>query len=220
MNKRNSTYGFAIRFLRWFCPPHLLEEIEGDLLQRFERDIKNFGEKKARIRFVWNTIRFFRPGIIFRNKLSVPQKQSGMLNHYVKTAFRFANNHKGYFGINLIGMAVGLCVCFFAILYVNFELSYDSYHEKYNRIYRLVTDVETSVGTFHQSSSGLMASALQASFPEVEAATRVFLDYLIIQSDELSGMEETIAYTDSTIFSVFSFPLKQGDPKTDRKSVV
>jgi hypothetical protein len=45
MNKPNR---LATRLLRSFCPPHLLEEIEGDLLQKFERDVKTFGEKKAK----------------------------------------------------------------------------------------------------------------------------------------------------------------------------
>lgn len=137
-----------------------------------------------------------------------------MFRHYFKTAFRFAKNHKGYFGINLTGLAVGMCVCFFASLYVNFELSYDSYHEKADRIYRLVTDVKTSTGTFHQSSSGPMASAMRASFPEVQGATRIFLDYLIVRSDDLNAAEENIAYADSTLFSVFTLPLIHGDPKT------
>ncbi len=34
---------FALRFLRWFCPPHLYEEIEGDLIQKFNHEVKSFG---------------------------------------------------------------------------------------------------------------------------------------------------------------------------------
>lgn len=42
----------VIKFLRWFCPQHLLEEIEGDLLQKFQREVKEFGEKSARKRLI------------------------------------------------------------------------------------------------------------------------------------------------------------------------
>jgi putative ABC transport system permease protein len=49
--------------LRWFCPDHLYEEIEGDLIQEFHRDEKAFGEKKEKRRLLWNVVRFFRPGI-------------------------------------------------------------------------------------------------------------------------------------------------------------
>jgi putative ABC transport system permease protein len=40
MNKAELKY--SLRFLRWFCPPQLLEEIEGDLIQKFEKDVKTF----------------------------------------------------------------------------------------------------------------------------------------------------------------------------------
>ena len=70
-----------------------------------------------------------------------------MLKNYFKTAFRYFWTHKIFSGINLIGLTTGLCVCFFALLYVHFELSYDNYNKKADRIYRLVTDVKTSAGT-------------------------------------------------------------------------
>ena len=63
----------SLRFLQWFCPPELLEEIEGDLIQKFERDVKSFGEGKAKRRLLWNVIRFFRPEIVLKNKFSNQQ---------------------------------------------------------------------------------------------------------------------------------------------------
>ncbi len=54
----------VFRFLSWFCPTQLYEEIEGDLIQKFERDVKLLGEGKAKRRLLWNVIKFFRPGII------------------------------------------------------------------------------------------------------------------------------------------------------------
>ena len=68
---------FPIRFLKWFCPHSLYEEIEGDLIQQHQRDIEKFGEWKAKRRLFWNVIRFFRPGILIRNK-----RQPGILDVY------------------------------------------------------------------------------------------------------------------------------------------
>ena len=45
-----------IRLLSWFCPDHLDEEIEGDLLQKFEKDVNLFGERKAKKRLVWSAM--------------------------------------------------------------------------------------------------------------------------------------------------------------------
>ncbi|MBK8289788.1 MAG: hypothetical protein IPK96_01415 [Flammeovirgaceae bacterium] len=50
-----------LRFLRWFCPPQLLEEIEGDLLQRYERDAKTHNQPKAKRKLLWNVVRFSGP---------------------------------------------------------------------------------------------------------------------------------------------------------------
>ena len=110
---------------------------------------------------------------------------------------------------------MGLSVCFLAGLYVQFELSYDAYHEKANRIYRLVTDVETSAGVSYESTSAPIAPALQLAFTEVENATRILLDYLMVQPEDCSSFgEETIAYADPSVFSVFTFPLISGDATT------
>ena len=138
-----------------------------------------------------------------------------MLPNYFRTTFRHLRAHPFFTVINLLGLAAGLCVCFLAGLYVQFELSYDSYHEKANRIYRLVTDVETSTGVSYESTSAPMAPAFQSAFPDVAATTRIFLDYLLIQSEDRRFFgEENVAYADPSIFSVFTFPLLSGDPAT------
>lgn len=137
-----------------------------------------------------------------------------MFRNYFKSAFRYLWSHKIFSVINLVGLATGICVCFFALLYVRFELGYDSYHEKAGRIYRLVTDVKTSTGVNYESSSAPMGPAIQAAFPEVQASARVFLDNLIIEKDDRHFNDEEIAYADSSLFSVFTFPLIAGNPGT------
>jgi putative ABC transport system permease protein len=141
-----------------------------------------------------------------------------MIRNYFVTAFRYLWKQKGFSIINLIGLSIGLCVCYFALSFVAFELSYDSYHEKSDRIYRLVTDVETPNGKDYLSTTATMAPAIQEAFPEVQSAARIFLDYLIVQKDQEQYGEEKIAYADSSIFSVFTFPLLSGNPHTVLKS--
>jgi putative ABC transport system permease protein len=112
----------------------------------------------------------------------------------------------------LVGLSTGLTVCYFAFLYVNFELSYDSFHEKANEIYRLSTDVKTSNGIDYRGSSAPIGPMVKEKFPEVQSATRILLDYLIIENELGLYNEEKIAYADSTLFTVFSFPLTLGNP--------
>jgi putative ABC transport system permease protein len=135
-----------------------------------------------------------------------------MLKNYLITTLQYLQKNKAISVINLIGLTMGLTVSFFALLYVDFELSYDSYHRNADRIYRLVTDVKSSTGIDYRGSAVPLAPAIQEAFPEVKASTRIVLDYLIIQKEGGTASEEKIAYADSSFFSVFTFPFVKGNP--------
>ncbi|HTE33991.1 MAG TPA: FtsX-like permease family protein [Chryseolinea sp.] len=135
-----------------------------------------------------------------------------MLKNYLITTFQYLQKHKTFSVINVVGLTLGLTVSFFALLYVNFELSYDSYHDNADHIYRVVTDVKSSTGIDYRGSAVPLAPAIQEAFPEIKAATRTVLDYLIIQKEGGDASEEKIAYADSSFFSVFTFPFVSGNP--------
>lgn len=137
-----------------------------------------------------------------------------MLINYFRLSIRYYRKHKISTVINLIGLTTGMCVCFFALLYVRFETSHDAYHEKSERIYRLVTDVETSTGINYESTPAPMAAAMQEAFPEIEDFTRVMLDYMMVRKDMDESNEEKVAYADPSFFSLFTLPLIQGNPAT------
>jgi putative ABC transport system permease protein len=90
-----------------------------------------------------------------------------MLRNYLKIALRTLNRHRAYAFINLAGLAVGLAACLLIFLFVRDELSYDRFHDKADRIYRVV-----SYGK-QLSTSALLAPSLVANFPEVESAVRL-----------------------------------------------
>jgi putative ABC transport system permease protein len=137
-----------------------------------------------------------------------------MLRNYIGTTIAYFKNHKQFVLINLVGLTIGLAVCYLSFLYVNTELNYDSFHKNAENIYRLVTDVRTSNGIDYRGSSAPIGPAVKEAFPEVNSATRIFLDYLIIQNEQGLQNEEKVAYADSTLFSVFTFPLTQGHPRS------
>ncbi|SEI50559.1 putative ABC transport system permease protein [Dyadobacter sp. SG02] len=135
-----------------------------------------------------------------------------MFKNYLKISWRNIAANKLYSTINLVGLAIGMCVCFFCAMFVHFELSYDSGNQKADRLYRLVTDVKTESGTDYKSTLGGMAPLIQQSLPEVKGATRIFPDYLVVQRDKNMYAEENVAYADPSIFSLFTIPLLSGDP--------
>ena len=133
-----------------------------------------------------------------------------MLKHYLKTTFRYFLSHKVFSVINIIGLATGICVCFFALFYVQFELSRDSYNRRADNIYRLVTDIKTSTGINYESTSTPMGPAIKAAYPEVKDMARVFIDDMILQSNPNNAAKEEVAYADSSVFKIFSWPLLRG----------
>ncbi len=110
----------AFRLLHAFCPPHLYEEIEGDLIQKFNRDVKIFGEKRAKWRLLWNAIRFFRSGILIRRKHKPNNAMLLLFLHNLRFGIRHLIRQPVNSGIHVVGLALGISTCmiigFFFIL--------------------------------------------------------------------------------------------------------
>lgn len=137
-----------------------------------------------------------------------------MIKNYLKIAFRNLWRHKVYSFINIMGLTVGITACFLIFLYVRFEISYDKFHTKGDRIYRLVCDTKTPTETLYESiTSAPMAINIKRDFPEVEAAVRLETTSFLVRRGDKKFQEERSLYADSSFFETFDFPLIKGDPK-------
>ncbi|HMB92229.1 MAG TPA: ABC transporter permease, partial [Rhodothermales bacterium] len=145
-----------------------------------------------------------------------------MLINYLKIALRTLSKQVGYTLLNVTGLAVGIACCLLIGLYVRHEWSYDRFHEKADRLYRLT--YENRIGAdlppatpeeYKAWGSAAIAPLLAADFPEVEQAVRLSGRHKILLSQgEHAFQEEHYFYADSTFFEVFSFPLLEGNPAT------
>ena len=96
-----------------------------------------------------------------------------MFKNYLKVALRNILRYKGYSFINIVGMAIGIACCILIFLYVQDELSYDRYHEKSQRTYRVTTRGVVGGNEFDLAiSSAPVGATLVRDFPEVVEATR------------------------------------------------
>src|SRR5690606_37688325 len=127
----------AVRFLQWFCPSHLFESVYGDLVEQFEEDCKKGGEKRARWKFVWNVIRFFRPGIVMRNMNGQRYGRLDLVGNHFKVSWRSLIWNRGYTFMNMLGLVIGLTSCIIILGYVSFEYHYDKFHSNINNLYRV-----------------------------------------------------------------------------------
>ena len=147
-----------------------------------------------------------------------------MFKNYLKIALRNLWKHKVFSFINIMGLTVGMSACFLIFLYVNFELSYDAFNTKSDRIYRLVTDIKTPSETINAGiTSWAFGPSIKSDFPEVEAFTRVSGGSFLVRKGDIKFQEDKTVMADSTLFQVFDFKLIKGDPKTalkDQLSIV
>lgn len=136
-----------------------------------------------------------------------------MLRNYFKVAIRSLLKYKGYTAINIIGLAVGICSCILIMLFVKSDWSYDRFHSKADRIYRVWQHEKYPGQEFVNVVTPLpMAAAIQHSFPEVESTCRVFALNTLVKADQNSFTED-VRIVDSSFFNLFDFELLRGDKK-------
>lgn len=106
------------------------------------------------------------------------------------------------------------------LMYVNFEWSYDNFHEKRDQIYRLNVDIKSSATeTMRIAESSMpMGPAIKADFPQVLESTRVMPTGLLVKVHDQLFQEDDASYAEPSFFKVFSLPLIQGDPATALKT--
>jgi putative ABC transport system permease protein len=139
-----------------------------------------------------------------------------MFKNYFVTALRNLKKHKGFSFINLSGLAIGMACSILFALYVIFELNFDTYHTKVDRIYRVGTQFGPGIDQRGAFTAPPMAKALVNDFPEIENAARLSLwprKYLVSYGEK-KFLEKDIIFADNSIFDIFTFSHIAGNLKT------
>src|SRR5882672_1675568 len=141
-----------------------------------------------------------------------------MFRNFIKIAFRNFTKRKAYAAINITGLAIGITCCLLIFEYVAYERSYDNFHEKGDRIYR-VQDEEYQNGRLVVPCAAAMpgvAPAMKREFPEVEDAFRLRKVEFLLGNDQrnVKFRESTVYYADASILNILHLPLKEGNAKT------
>ena len=144
-----------------------------------------------------------------------------MIRNYLKVAVRNLLKQKGYTFINILGLAVGIAASVLIFLYVTHELSYDNFHEKAERTYRITADWSNQGDSqIHQLGTPyILAQTIRDKYPQVESITQLTgpLGDVILKYRDNAFKETDVFAADSSFFDVFSFPLIKGDPETSLK---
>jgi len=212
-----------------FRPPRLAERlleatandgessaIAGDIAEEFQRRAAEEGAGKARRwyrLFVLQSLPSF-----LRHFVSWSLT---MLKNYLTIALRLMNRHPAFTFINIAGLAAGMACAVLIGLFVVHERSFDRFHEKADRIFRVYADTRDDGGMFRVAwTAPPLAGALREDFPEVEAAARLSpwpREWLLAAGDK-SLIEKDILFADASFFSMFSYVFLYGDRETALES--
>ncbi len=140
-----------------------------------------------------------------------------MLRSYLTTALRALRRRKGYALLNVSGLALGLAACLLIGLYVQDELSYDAFHEKAERTYRVLREFDLpDLQTTIEVTPSALAPALKEGVPAVETAVRTGRSSPVVQRGTQRFVEPDFLWADEGFFDVFSFPLTEGEAALGR----
>lgn len=211
---------WADRFLEWFCHPDLLEDVQGDMHELFQKRITRVGPIKAKWQFVWDVIRAFRPSSFKKITINI---HPIMFRNYLKTAWRNLLRNKQSTFINIAGLAIGIA-CFLVIFFhLKDELSYDQHFANKDRIFRVTEDRTSKEGILSKkaSTNAPLAPVLQQNLPGLEQVIRLYRQegQFWKEEEQLGGgqkpqqyIEDRFFYADSTFFEVFDHEFIAGDP--------
>ncbi|MGB2907255.1 MAG: FtsX-like permease family protein [Candidatus Aminicenantaceae bacterium] len=187
------------------------ESLLGDFEETFLWKAQERGRQWANLWYLWHILKLV-PAHVFNSIYG----SVIMIRNYVKIALRIIKKHKGYSFINILGLGIGMAVCVLILLFVRYELSFDTFHENSDRIYRLERQWLAADGSV-RSGFGTLAPGftphLEEHFSEMEHIARV-LDAgntRVIYEDK-RFIEDRLFFVEDDFFQIFSVAFLRGDP--------
>ncbi|CAA9290984.1 MAG: Acidobacterial duplicated orphan permease (function unknown) [uncultured Cytophagales bacterium] len=207
------------RLLAWLLPHDVLEEVLGDLHEVFHRQVPEKGLAPAKRAYLLRALPYLRLYYLKRKSRTYAYPKplfTDMLRNYLTITFRTLARNKVYSGINILGLSIGLAAAMLILLYTKDEASYDRFHENGPRIYRIVTknfNPDGSLAGMGGNTGWLEGHAFGEAIPEITSFVRLrpgFMD--LKRGTAVEG--QPLFLVDPAFFSVFSFPLLSGNPRT------
>ncbi|NIM91807.1 MAG: FtsX-like permease family protein [Candidatus Aminicenantes bacterium] len=139
---------------------------------------------------------------------------------YIKISLRAIKRQKGFSLINIAGLAVGMAICILILIWVQDELSYDQFHANSDRIFRVIEHEGLSSGEVlsYTQQSPALGPVLKSEYPEILESVRYdSMSNRLVQYGDQKFYEKGFSFVDSEFLTVFTFPLKVGNPETALK---
>ena len=144
-----------------------------------------------------------------------------MIKNYLKTALRNLIRNKSFTFINVLGLTIGIASCLLIFLVIQFELSFDNFHKKKDRIYRVVSQFNRAGSLDYSSGVSVpVPAAMRNEFPQLEEVAAISgvdgnqITVLDNQNVVKKINEPNTFYAESQIFDILDVKWLAGDAKT------
>ncbi len=139
-----------------------------------------------------------------------------MLKNYFRVAVRHLLRQPSYAALNIFGLTIGIVSCLLIILYLNNELSYDTYHKNADRLYRISSQISEPDDSFNWAVTQYpLARTVKEEFPDVDNYVRfIGSGRTRFRKGDISYFIDDSWIVDSTVFELFTFDFLMGDPNT------
>ena len=137
-----------------------------------------------------------------------------MFKNYLTIAWRNILRQKGYAGINIIGLAIGIAACLLILQYVSFELSYENFHINKDRIYRVQLDRYNNGKLSTQWAAGAYAAgnSFKDAIPEIEDYVKLIgRDPVVTEINNQPLKINKVFFATNSFFGIFTYPLIEGN---------
>lgn len=205
---------WADRFLEWYCSPDLLEEIQGDAYELFHFRNEKLGLKKARLRYVWDVIRFFRLSNIKKSKTYYKSLNNiAMLKNYLKIGLRSILKNRVPSSINIFGLSLSIACTIVVFIFADFQNNMDSYHDNAADIYQVTNWIEKNESLEQWGKTPTpLANSLLSDFNQITSTVRVIRRSTVVKYDN-EVFKEVVSFVDPSYLKMFNFPLLAGNKK-------
>jgi putative ABC transport system permease protein len=200
---------------RWVGRAYV-EEFLGDLDEMYDERLAASGKLVAEGMYWVDAIHlivgFFSP--------VKKQAHTMFIGNMTRIAWRSAVRHKQFTILNLLGLTLGIATCLAIGLYVHDEITYDTFHARGDRIYRINQPMIWGDWNEQFSSTGPgVAEAIRTDIPDFEEVTRIMFEgeqlmRVTLDNTATNFNESKCFLAEQNFFKVFSFPFVKGDPKT------
>ncbi len=205
--------GLGKKILESIIPVVEHESLLGDLDEIY---ISYRNERGPVLAIVWLWIQVLK--FFFTFISDIIYRSAAMLKNYITVSIRNLRKNKFFSLINVTGLSAGIASCILILLYVQNELSYDSFHENADRIYRIANTIEMpgQPNAEMATTPHVVGPMFKDEFPEVVNYTRFsgYRSRRVVRYEDNVYNEGRFLFADSSLFNVFSFELVSGDERT------